>query len=302
MTTASRRRFIVTVDDPGGLIQDRALFDRARRFFDEEQVPASFMVVPRGEGGWRLDLQTEWLAALKSAEADGHDCQLHGLDHKDCEFGPYPRMICALHDGDAEGELRRDTQRHGHNWRRELYVEKLDTAMAIYQEAFGRPPLVFRTGALSQTPDLYEVMAEAGLRYASNSVLDPRGWAYIIENYEDPGDWDPEVPPQPHYVNERVVNIPITSEYAWYLTSEKIEPHLALAIDDLHRVFEADAPFVLVCHVQCVGAEDGLSQQLLHRLLEAARTEHAVTFGTLAGLVDEIESGEVPVVAPAAQG
>jgi len=83
------RRFVVTVDDPGGLVQDLAVFDRVRRFFDSEDVPASFMVVPRGEGGWQLDMQPEWLAALHAAEADGHDCQLHGLDHWNCEFGPY---------------------------------------------------------------------------------------------------------------------------------------------------------------------------------------------------------------------
>lgn len=297
MAAEAPYRFIVSVDDPGGLIQDLATFDRVRRFFDSCGAPASFMVVPRGDGGWILDQQTEWLAALKSAERDGHDCQLHGLDHQNCEFGPYPPMIRVLHQSrDADEALRLDTERYGHTWYRESYVEKLDTAIDIHERAFERRPLVFRTGALSQTPELYDIMAEAGMRYASNAVTDPRGWEYIIENYDDPGEWDPAVPDAPYWLTDRIINLPIMSEYAWYLTEEKIERHLALAVDDLQRVAQAGRVFILVCHVQCVGAEDGLSQKLLARLLRVAKEEYGAEFGTLAGLVGEIEAGVVPVL------
>ncbi|MHB8997565.1 MAG: DUF2334 domain-containing protein [Armatimonadota bacterium] len=289
-------RFIVTVDDPGGLMQDLSLFDRARRFFDSEGVPASFMVVPRGEGGFLLDQQPAWLSALHAAERDGHDCQLHGLDHNNCEFGPYPMMIQALHGPDAPAQAERERQQFGPGWNRETYLDKIQTAVAIYERAFDRRPTVFRTGALSQTPDLYHAMEDAGFRYASNTVTDPRGWQYIVENYDNPGEWDPEVPAAPYYLTDEIINLPIMSEYAWYLTPEKIDRHLALAVDDLHRVAEAGRIFILVCHVQCVGAEDGLSQQLLHRLLSVARDDFNATFGTLTGLVDEIEAGTVPVL------
>lgn len=293
MTGQGRYRFLLTVDDPGGLIQDLQLFDNARRFFDEEGVPASFMTVPRGEGGFLLDRHPQWLAAVRAAERDGHECQLHGLDHKDCEFGPYPEMICALHADGAAAELQRDRERFSHNWRRELFLEKLQTAVAIYERAFQRRPLVFRTGALSQTPELYDVMAEVGFRYASNLVTDPRGWKYIVEQYDEPGDWDPAVPPGPYRLSDGIINLPIISEYAWYLTPEKIDRHLALALDDLARVRQADGVFLFVCHVQCVGAEDRLSQQLLHRLFAAAREQYDVQFQTLSQLVADIEAGDV---------
>jgi peptidoglycan/xylan/chitin deacetylase (PgdA/CDA1 family) len=289
-------RFIVTVDDPGGLMQDLSLFDRARRFFDGEGVPASFMVVPRGEGNFLLDQQPTWLKALHAAERDGHDCQLHGLDHNNCEFGPYPMMIQALHGPDAPEQAERERQQFGPGWNRETYLDKIRTAVAIYERAFNRRPTVFRTGALSQTPDLYAAMEDAGFRYASNTVTDPRGWQYIVENYDNPGDWDPEVPAAPYYLTDEIINLPIMSEYAWYLTPEKIDRHLALAVDDLHRVAQTSRVFILVCHVQCVGAEDALSQQLLHRLLTIAREDFNATFETLAGLVKEIESATVPVL------
>jgi len=292
---ASPYRFIITVDDPGGLIQDLAIFDRVRRFFDAEEVPGSFMVVPRGADGWQLDTQADWLDALHAAERDGHDCQLHGLDHANCEFGPYHEIVRWL-GGDPEGELQRDTEQFGHLWRGDIFADKLETAIGIFERAFERRPLVFRTGALSQTPELYDVMAEVGMKYASNLVADPRGWAYIVERYDDPGDWDPDVPVLPYYLNDDVINLPMASEYAWYLTEEKIERHLALALDDLDRIRAAGGVFILICHVQCVGAEDGLSQKLLRRLFAAAREEYGVEFQTLTQLVGDIETGRVPVL------
>lgn len=296
MSAAQPQRFVVTVDDPGGLIQDLDAFERVRRFFDEEGVPASFMVVPRGEGGWQLDTQPAWLSALKSAEAGGHDCQLHGLDHQNCEFGPYPAMIRALSRRDPEEVLREDAVRFGSVWNYESHVEKLQTAMTIYRAAFERDPLVLRTGALSQTPELYRALADVGMRYTSNLVVDPRGWEYIIENYDDPGDWDPAVPPHPYMLTDRIINLPMISEYAWYLTPEKIPVHLALAVDDLQRVYAQGGVYILICHVQCVGAEDKLSQQLIHELLSVARSDYDPQFETLAGLVADIEAGTVPVI------
>jgi hypothetical protein len=205
-------------------------------------------------------------------------------------------MIRVLHGSrDAEAVLRSDTEQFGHKWHHAAYLDKLTTAITIYERAFERRPLVFRTGALSQTPELYDVMAEVGMRYASNLVTDPRGWEYIIENYDDPGDW-PSVPAGPHYLTDQIINLPIISEYAWYLTEEKIPRHLALAVDDLQRVYNSGQVFLLVCHVQCVGAEDGLSQKLLHQLFEIARQDYQVEFQTAAQLVRNIEAGEVTVL------
>jgi hypothetical protein len=45
-----------------------------------------------------------------------------------------------------------------------------------------------------------------------------------------------------------------------------------------------------------VGAEDGLSQELLRRLFAVAREEYGATFETLRELAGEIEAGTVPVL------
>jgi len=292
------RRFVITVDDPGGLIQDLGIFRKAQDFFEAEGVPATFFVVPRGKDGWQLDGQKDWLEALHRAEARGHDCQLHGLDHSHCEFGPYPPFLYAMGGQDPAPRLKADTEKLGHLWKRELFVEKLRTALSIFENALGRKPLAFRSGALAQCSALYEALADVGIRYSSNHVTDPRGWAYIAGRYENPGDWAADVPPAPYKLTPRIVSLPMISEFAWRLTPEKVEKHLALALEDLRRVYEANGVFVLICHVQEVGAETPLPRQLLHRLLDAARKDYQVKFMTLKELVAAVERGEVPVISP----
>lgn len=293
--TKGPNRFVVTVDDPGGLIQDITMLRRVVDFFNEEEAPATFFAVPRGQGGWRVDQADAWLAVARNAESQGHECQLHGLEHASCEFGPCPTFIRAMGGQDAGEVLRRYKEQFGSGWRRDLFVEKLKAAIALFESAFGRRPQVLRTGALAQSPQLYEAVAEVGMRYVSNRVADPRGWAYIANRYDAPGDWDPAVPPGPYYLTKEVIDLPMISEYAWRLTPEKIEKHLALAVEDLQRVYAAQGVFVLICHVQEVGAEAPHSRTLLHRLLAEARKKHKVTFQTMSGLVAEIESGKIPV-------
>jgi len=238
-TNPSQKRFVITVDDPGGLIQDVETLRRALDFFDGEGVAATFFVVPRGSGGWLADQAGPWLEVMREAEKRGHDCQLHGLDHCGCEFGPFPAFIRALGGRDPGERLRSDVAESSHLWRRDLFEEKLRIAIEIFERAFGRRPQALRTGALSQCAALYDAVADVGLRYVSNRVVDPRGWAYIIGHYESPGDWDPGVPPAPYHLTERVIDLPMASEYAWKLTPEKIDPHLALAVEDLERVYAA---------------------------------------------------------------
>jgi hypothetical protein len=192
--------------------------------------------------------------------------------------------------------LRAAHEQFGKGWRRDLFVEKLSAAIRLFQDAFGRRPQALRTGALSQSPSLYDAVADVGMRYVSNRVVDPRGWAYIAGRYDAPGDWDPGVPPGPYHLTEKVIDLPMISEYAWRLTPEKVDRHLALALEDLGRVYAAQGVFLLICHVQEVGAaETSLPRDLVRRLLAAARRDYGVVFQTLSQLIADVEAGEVRV-------
>jgi len=294
----AQSRFVVTVDDAGGLIQDLAQFHRVTEFFGSEGVPASFFVVPRGDGEWQLDREPQWLAALHQAEQQGHDCQLHGLDHHGPEFGPCPPFVYALSGQDPDERLKSDRAQFGKLWRRDLFAAKLRIAIAVFTDALGRRPQVFRSGALSQSAELYQALGDVRMRYVSNQVVDPRGWKYIVGQYDNPGDWDRGVPPVPYRLTESVISLPMASEYAWRLNAEKVEKHLALGLEDLGRVYAAGGVFILICHLQMVGAEEPYARDLLRRLFLAAREEHQVAFQTIGKLVADIESGVLPVIQP----
>lgn len=285
------QRFVVTVDDPGGLEQNLEQFRRMADFFTSLEAPASFMVVPRHGEGWHLDQQPGWVKALHEAEAAGHDCQLHGLDHADGEFGPHAEFIRAMDHGDTAESLQRARDGFGHLWSREQFAERLALGMGIWERAMGRRPEVLRTGCLSQHPELYEAWADLGGKYVSNHVVDPRGWAYIRGDYDDPGDWDPAVPPLPYWLTDRVVDLPIMSEYAWEMTPEKVAPHVALALDDLDRTVAAGGVFILVCHVQEVGGASELPRETLRQFLGAARERYPLKMQTLRQLVGDLEAG-----------
>jgi peptidoglycan/xylan/chitin deacetylase (PgdA/CDA1 family) len=296
---AAPRRFVITVDDPGGLIQDLGIFQNTLDFFAREEVVATYFVVPQsGDGEWRVDQSREWKEALRHAGERGHDFQLHGLDHGHCEFGAHPELMCLMGRADYEARLKADIEQFGHLWRRELFVESLERAVGIFENAVGRKPLAFRTGALSQSPQLYKALPDVGIGYVSNRVIDPRGWHYIGGNYENCGDWEPEVPPQPYRLTDEVVDLPISSEYAWQVPDDRIEQHVALAVEDMRRIYDLCDVFLLVCHVQEVGGESPNPQRVLRQILKAAREEYQVKFITLRELVADIESGAVPVITP----
>ena len=285
-------RFVITCDDAGH--SGEGIQARAEDFFESQAVRASFFAVPHGKSG-ALGEDKTWLAAAHEAEQRGHDFQLHALDHSVFEFGWHPEWMMALTDEETRRHFAEEREEIARGWGREILGGKLRTAIQVFEDAFGRRPLVFRSGALSQSPELYQALGDAGIPYSSNQVVNPGGWSYIAGNYDSPLDWDPAVPPRPYQMTGQVVEIPMISEYAWKLTPEKVDRHLALAKKDLRRVSEAGGVFVLICHVQCVGAEEPLARDLLTRLFQEAWDSYSAEFMTLREFIALIESVVVPV-------
>ncbi len=285
-------RFVITCDDAGH--SGEGIQARAEDFFESQGVRASFFAVPYGESGVLGEDKT-WLAAAHEAEQRGHDFQLHALDHSVFEFGWHPEWMMAILSEETRRRFAEERDEIARGWGREIFGEKLRTAIHVFEDAFGRRPLVFRTGALSQSRELYQALDDVGIPYSSNQGVNPGGWSYIAGEYNHPLDWAPGVPPRPYQITGQVVEIPMISEYAWELTAEKVDRHLALAKQDLRRVYEAGGVFVLICHVQCVGAAEPFARELLSELFPEARDNYSVEFMTLRELISLIESGVVPV-------
>src|SRR5579871_3187696 len=92
--------YIFTNDDPGS--GDVRLFHELLDFLREEKVPATFFTVPC-QGGTSLADRPEWIEALRRAQDEGHDLQLHGYVHTSFEFGQPPDFMLDLFDHERPG-------------------------------------------------------------------------------------------------------------------------------------------------------------------------------------------------------
>ena len=287
-------KFVITVDD-AGLNQPPETERRCLDFFARHGVPASFFVVPCKRDGGELADDPDWLARARACEAQGHDFQLHGCTHAGFEFGAPPWwmvQVCGEEIG-REAAAGYPEQRRG--WTPEALREKFARAIAAFERAFERRPQVFRAGCLAAQEPAFEIMAELGLRYDSNRIVDPRGWEYIAQKFDTHLDWDPEVLPRPYYLTEEVIEVPAISEYAWTLSADTLHHFIDLAHEDLGRASEGKGVFILMCHLQRVGGEDELPRQVLDAIFEEARAAHAAEFMTLQTLIEEIEAGRLEV-------
>lgn len=290
-------RLVITVDDFGGFVP-LAQQERTLAFWADLGLRATLFCVPRCPDGWRADRAPDWQAFARHAHEAGHDLQLHGLDHAPYEFGPTPVWMRALGGAAEEERFQRIRAEQESAWRVETFVPMLQTARDLLAEAIGEEPEVFRSGALSQCPALYEALAEAGIFYASNAVVNPRGWDYIVGDYNSKRPWDSAVPPYPFRMPSGATMLPILSEYAWHVPEDRIEAHVALAREDRQRVRQGGGVFLLVCHAQCVGGEEDYARTVLSRMVTEARAEGDVEFGTVRELVEAIEAGDLTVQPP----
>lgn len=273
--------FCLTVDDvclPGfSSVPD---FETILGFLDEQGVPATFFVSPFAEG-IPLAGKKDWVRVLREALDQGHDIQLHGLEHSAFEWGIPPRCVLEYED-EVRLRLANDWEALRREWTLETLVSKLTRAKGMLEEAIERPISVFRSPYGSYCSELWEALGAVGIRFSSTLMIDVRGWAFIRGDYETSLDWNEYVPPEV-FEYRGVLEMPMMSEYTWYLTPDKLERHVSLAMDDLDRVQKhAGGLMVPLAHVSPLVSGDGSGLALYRRLFDHARS-HAedVTFSTL---------------------
>lgn len=287
-------KFIITVDD-AGLCQTPEAEDRGIAFFRKHDVPASFFVVPCQRDGRVLADEPHWVRRARTFEAEGHDYQLHGCTHAGFEFGPPESWMVQICGDQAIRAEAAGWPEHQPDWTPDVLRAKFVRGMTEFERAFDRRPQVFRAGCLAAQKTAFDVMAEIGLLYDSDKIVDPRTWDYVVRKFDSPRPWDPLVPPHPYRLNARVVELPCAGEYAWTLSEETLHHFIDLAADDMRRVHDAGGVFILMCHQQRVGGDDPLPRKVLDEIFRAAKRDFAAEFMTLAALVGQIERGQQPV-------
>jgi peptidoglycan/xylan/chitin deacetylase (PgdA/CDA1 family) len=275
--------FAFTNDDAGGA--NPHLFRELLDFLAAQKVPATFFVVPMS-GGKPLDEKPEWLDLLQRARSEGHELQLHAFDHGSTfEFGVPPDfMLDIIPDAKARWQREPEVVQAEHTLAN--MSDKITRGKEIFARALGYEPVGFRGPCLSMCDATYQALADHGFRWSSNLVVNPMGWRYINRDYDAGEPWQPDVPPHPFRYKSGLIEVPMISEYTWYLKDEDVERHYGLIRDDFDRVRRAGGAFVTLSHYYAMTGEWRAGQRVYARLLDYARGAGELGFCTVSQLVE----------------
>jgi peptidoglycan/xylan/chitin deacetylase (PgdA/CDA1 family) len=282
--------FCLTNDDAGS--QEPELFRELLDFLAAQQVPATFFVVPAA-GGVPLNEKPEWVDLLRRAMDEGHELQLHGFEHGVFEFGVPPVFMLDIIPSDQQSAARArwerepDVVRAPHT--RAALGEKIERGLEILDRALGIAPQGFRSGCLATCDEMYQALADYGLRWSSNRVVNPMGWRYINGDYEAGEPWQADVPPHPHPYKAGLIEVPILSEYTWLLGPDDLERQFDLLQRDYERARETSGIFVALSHYYAMTGPYSTGLRVYERIFRHARELGDVRFCTISQLLDQGE-------------
>ena len=238
------------------------------RFCAEEDIKATFFVVPRFNGE-RLQPGGEYSKVFRNALQAGHAFGQHGLDHDRFQLGFPPKMILDL---PHEGPAREYLAPHRDEIERSLTVDNLRALLregrTILEDALGQTVDGFRAPCLGICDNLFTALEAEGYAYDSSQCFQRGAWDLINGK-------DPEICPitremfDSYQVPGRMRTFPLSAEYTWYLTRDKYDAFLQLAKHDFDACLSAGIPFVPVCHVSPVQEGEADCGFDLHRELLA---------------------------------
>jgi peptidoglycan/xylan/chitin deacetylase (PgdA/CDA1 family) len=286
--------FAFSNDDAG--IQEPELFADLLDFLDEEQVPATFFVVPHAEDR-PLDQKPEWVGLIQRALDAGHDLQHHGFNHASCfEFGIPPFFMLDILPPEVQAAYAQRPEQFTQPHSYPALRDKLEQGREILTRLFGYVPRGFRAPCLAMCDNTHAARHDLDFQWTSNQVVNPMGWYYINRDYARGEPWQPSVPPHPYTLHSPLIEAPILSEYTWYLTSDDVDRQFALIQADFDRTRAAGGAFVVLSHYYAMTGRWAAGLEVYRRLFAYARETGDVRFVTLDQLVAEQVTSNTPHV------
>jgi hypothetical protein len=231
-------------------------------------------------------ISEEWMQALGLAMDDGHKLEMHGLTHDapaGCEFGVTPPFVL-----DVMKDGRKIVRERGAEIEGELTIEKIDERLKRGLEAFRRSlnvePKGFRSPCLAVHENMFLALKENGFGFDSSIAIDTGGWRYISKlqglkylkrGYADLRGWSKGIAPKPYLHRCGLVEVPIMSEYTWFLHERDVGRQLGLALDDLKRACKVQGAFVALSHFYALTGEYSAGLKLYEKLFHQARQRGA---------------------------
>jgi peptidoglycan/xylan/chitin deacetylase (PgdA/CDA1 family) len=273
--------FCLTNDDAGS--QQPELFRELLDFLNEQQVPATFFVVP-ASGGIPLDEKPEWVDLLHRALDEGHELQHHGYNHGVFEFGVPPGFMLDIIP-EAKDRWQREPSAVQADHTLAILGDKIARGKEILTRVLGYETQGFRSGCLAICDNMYQALADNGLRWSSNLVVNPIGWRYINRDYDAGEPSQADVPPHPFPYKAGLIEVPMVSEYTWLLGEGDLDRHYDLIRRDYDRARETSGIFVTLSHYYAMTGEYATGLKVYERLFAYARELGNVRFCTVSELL-----------------
>lgn len=264
--------FCFTVDDVAydGYSTEENL-SRLINFCDSFGMKPTWMTVPFF-GDIDFGTRKEYIKILMDAMSNGHEVAQHGLRHDRFETGVPPSFIMSLpHEGPAREQLAREGDIIDRNNSVANIRKRLQQGRMILEDALESKIYGFRAGAGSNCPNLFVALAEEGYVWDSTKIVQEPGWDLIQGKLD--------ITPQPItksrldglQFDSALRELPIFTDYTWYLTEERYDASLKLAKADFADAAREGIPFVPVCHVSPIfEGDEGLGLKLFSELVKYA--------------------------------
>jgi len=225
---------LFTNDDAGSAAGSGAVeaFATVVDWLDAQGIPGTFFWVPKP--GRFEEAHELWDPVVREVRERGHDFQLHGLTHGSClEFGvPQASTRRANPAPFEEYEANRE------HWEQEHSVPSLlarvREGVAIYETVFGERPAVFRAPCFGVCANMYEALAQAGIRHSSSRGVNPTATAYTITGDTSLRRWAPDFPCTPWVEPPGVTEHPCMEDVCLAgVPAEQAEDRLDLVLAEL---------------------------------------------------------------------
>lgn len=249
----------------------------------DKNVRGNFFTVPTPGG---KPISGEWIRALGLAMDDGHKLEMHGLTHSapaGCEFGITPPFVL-----DVMKDGRKIVRERRTEIEKELTVsninEKLKKGLDILKRTLNIVPKGFRSPCLAVHENMFTALKENDFEFDSSIAINTGGWRYISKHqglkylkreYADLGGWAKGIKPKPYLQGCGLVEVPILSEYTWFLREEDVRRQLDIALDDLNRVHRAQGVFVVLSHFYALTGDYSAGLKVYDKLFDYARRKGA---------------------------
>ena len=153
----------------------------------------------------------------------------------------------------------------------------------MLERTLGVCPQSWRSPCCAVCTNLFLALADAGLRIDSSLIVNPQGWPYAGKDFGTRLEWEPAHPPYPFRYHGGVIEVPVVSEYTWYLEDDRsFEKAWELVSADLRRVAERSGVFVAMSHFYAMAGPYRRGIALYERLFDAMEAAGPVRYCTVA--------------------